>query len=67
MPLLALTHHNGIRLAEVGFALAAVAGGILALGALSPAGRRAGTFLAGFTLAVGSVLLVVAVHWGHVG
>jgi hypothetical protein len=64
MPLFALTHHNGIRLAEVGFALAAIAGGILAL---APAGRRAGNFLAGVALAIGSVLLIVAVHWGHVG
>jgi len=67
MPLLALTHHNGIRLAELGFALAAVAGGILAFAALAPGGRRAGNLLAGLALAVGSVLLIVAVHWGHVG
>jgi hypothetical protein len=67
MPLLALTHHNGIRLAEVGFALGAIAGGVLALGSLAPAGRRAGNLLAGVALAVGSVLLIVAVHWGHVG
>jgi hypothetical protein len=67
MPLLALTHHNGIRLAEVGFALSAIAGGVLALGALSPVGRRTGNLIGGVALAVGSVLLIVAVHWGHVG
>ena len=67
MPLLAITHHNGIRIAEVGFALAAISGGLLALGALSHAGRRGMHLLAGLLLAAGSVLLIVAFHWGHIG
>lgn len=66
MTLLALTKHGGLRLAEVGFALAAVAGVLFAIGA-APGGRRAGTFLGGIALAVGAVLLIVAAHWGHYG
>jgi hypothetical protein len=49
----------------VGFALAAVAGGVLALGAITPFGRKAGELTGGLALAAGAVLLVVAVHWGH--
>jgi hypothetical protein len=64
--LLALTHHGGIRLAEVGFALVAVAGALLALGGMTPA-RRSANALAGLALAVGGVLVIVAAHWGHFG
>lgn len=67
MTLLAITKHNGIRIAEVGFALAALAGALLFLGAMTPFGRRGGTILGGLALAVGGVLLVVAAHWGHFG
>jgi hypothetical protein len=67
MTLLAMTHHNGIRLAEVGFLLAAVAGGLLFLGAATPFGRRSGDLFGGLALAVGGVLLIVAAHWGHFG
>lgn len=65
--MLAITAHNGIRIAEVGFALAAVAGGSLALGAVTPFGRRAGTLFGGLALAAAGVLLVVATRWGHFG
>lgn len=67
MTLLALTQHNGIRLAEVGLALAAVAGALLFVGAVTPFGRKTGNLLGGLALAVGSVLVIVAVHWGHFG
>lgn len=67
MNVLAITQHNGIRIAEVGFALAAVAGGLLLLGGLTPFGRRAGNTLGGLCLAVAGVLLVIATHWGHFG
>jgi hypothetical protein len=66
MNILAITGHNGIRIAEFGFLLGAVAGGILALGALVPL-MRMWNFLAGAALAGGSVLLIVATHWGHFG
>ncbi len=67
MNLLALTHHNGIRIAEGGFLLAALAGAALALGSVMPGGRRLGGLVGGVALAAGSVLLIVAAHWGHFG
>ena len=67
MILLALTKHDGLRLAELGFALAAVAGAALLLGALAPFGRKPGNVVGGLALAAGAVLLLVAVHWGHFG
>jgi hypothetical protein len=67
MNVLALTHHNGIRIAELGFAIAAVGGALLAVGAVSRGGSRTATLLAGLALAAGSVLVVVAAHWGHFG
>jgi len=65
MSLLAITTHNGIRLAELGFLLAAIGGAALALGAVTPFGRRAGNLVGGVALAAGSLLLIVATHWGH--
>jgi hypothetical protein len=65
MNLLAISHHGGVRIAEVGFLLGAVAGAVLALGAVVPLGKRIGKLVAGVALAAGSVLLIVAVHWGH--
>lgn len=67
MTLLALTQHNGVRLAEVGFALAAIAGGLLFLGAMTPFGRKSGDLLGGACLAAGAVLVIIAIHWGHFG
>jgi hypothetical protein len=40
MTLLALAQHSGVRIAEVVFLLAAVAGGVLALCAVTPIGKR---------------------------
>lgn len=65
--LVSISKHSAIRLAEVGFALAALAGGLLVLGAILPFGRREGMFLGGLALAVGGVLLVVATRWGGFG
>lgn len=67
MTLLALiiARHTGIRLAELGFLLAAIAGALLLLGAIVPFGRRIGAAIGGLALAAGGVLLVVATHWGH--
>ena len=58
--------HNGIRIAEVGFLLGAIAGTLLALAAILNLGRG-WNFLAGIALAVGSVLLIIATHWGRFG
>jgi hypothetical protein len=65
MLLLAISHHTGIRLAELGFLLAAIAGALLLIGALVPVGRRVETGIAGVALGAGGVLLIVATHWGH--
>jgi hypothetical protein len=64
---ISFTKHTGIRFAEVGFALAAIAGGLLVFGALAPGGRRTGMFLAGVALAAAGVLLVLATRWGRFG
>jgi hypothetical protein len=64
MNILAITHHNGIRLAELGFLLAAVAGGLIFVGALTPRSRVA-NLLAGAALAVGAVLVIIAIRKGH--
>jgi hypothetical protein len=64
---LSFSRHTGIRLAEAGAALAALAGGLLVLGAILPFGRREGMFLGGVALAAGGVLLVVAIRWGGFG
>jgi hypothetical protein len=67
MTLLALTKHDGIRLAEFGFLLEAVAGAIIVFGALSPGARGSARLLGGLALSASGVLLIIAVHWGHFG
>ena len=67
MTLLAITSHGGLRLAEVGFVLLAIAGVALALRAVMPSRRQAVDVIAGLALAVGALLLIVAAHWGHFG
>ena len=67
MTLLALviTHHTGVRLAELGEALGAVGGLALLLGALMPLARRAGQLIGGLLIGGGFVLLVIETRWGH--
>jgi len=65
MTLLALTHRNGIRIAELAFLLAALAGAALAVGALTRLGTRLGVAIGGIGIAVSSVLLIIAIRWGH--
>lgn len=66
MTLLALTQHNGIRLAEVGFLLIAIAGAWMFLGQMPFFGRLRNA-VAGLCLAGAGVLLIIAAHWGHFG
>jgi MFS family permease len=68
MNLLAFTirEGNGVRIAEVGFLLGAIAGALFAIAAVLNLGRG-WNFLAGIALAAGSVLLIIASHWGHFG
>lgn len=68
MHILALTHHTGRRLAEIGFLLILFAGVWLAAAQI-PKLRFATTrtIVAGIALAVAGVLLIIATHWGHFG
>ena len=61
------THHDAIRIAEVGFALMAVAGGLVAVGALVSSRSTIWNAIGGLALAAGGVLVIVAAHWGHFG
>ncbi|HUZ02075.1 MAG TPA: hypothetical protein VMU89_17145 [Thermomicrobiaceae bacterium] len=60
--------HTGARLAEVGFLLVLIAG-IWLVAAEIPALKlgSARTVVAGITLALAGLLLVIATHWGHFG
>jgi len=69
--LLAISHHAGIRIAEVGFLLFVIAGVWTAFAWAMPerldrpfAGRRFRMIVAGILIAVAGVLLIIAAHWG---
>jgi fucose permease len=64
--ILALSHHTGIRLAEVGFLLVLFAG-VWLIAAQIPQLKlgRARTIVAGLALVIAGALLIVATHWGH--
>jgi hypothetical protein len=68
MHVLALTHHTGRRLAEIGFLLILFAGIWLAAAQI-PKFRlaTARTIVAGIALALAGLLLIIATHWGHFG
>jgi uncharacterized membrane protein (DUF4010 family) len=62
----ALSAHTGVRLAEVGFLFMVFAGVWLAASAI-PRLRIQGvrTIVAGLALAIGGVLVIIAIHWGQ--
>jgi hypothetical protein len=63
--LLAISHHSGVRLAEVGFVLMLIAGVALALTPLPTfKGKSLMPVVAGATLALAGLLLLIATHWG---
>jgi hypothetical protein len=65
---LGLSHHTGMRMAEVGFLLILAAGVWLAAAQIPVLKFAAGrTIVSGVALAVGGALLIVATHWGHFG
>jgi hypothetical protein len=64
----ALSRQTGLRLAEVGFLLIAIAGIWLVAAQLPQFKfRTARTIVAGIALAAAGVLLIIATHWGHFG
>jgi hypothetical protein len=68
MDTVALAHHTGVRLAEIGFLLILFAGIWLAAAQI-PVFKfgTARTIVAGVALAVAGLLLIIATHWGHFG
>jgi hypothetical protein len=65
---LALSHHAGVRLAEVGFLLILIAGVWLAASQIQPLKwQTSRTIVAGVLLATAGLLLIIATHWGHFG
>ena len=63
-----LSHHTGVRLAEVGFLLIVIAGIWLAAAQIPKHEfGTARTIVAGIALAAGGLLLLIATHWGSFG
>jgi hypothetical protein len=66
MNTVALAHHTGVRLAEVGFLLILFAGIWLAVAQVPQFKVSAArTIVAGTALALAGLLLLIATHWGH--
>ena len=67
-PVLALTHQTGVRLAEVGFLLIMITG-VWLVAAEIPSFKfaRARTIVAGVLLALGGLLLIIAIRGGGFG
>jgi uncharacterized protein YjeT (DUF2065 family) len=64
---LALTHHTGIRLVEVGLVFFLLAGAWMASAQVSRWKPNALRVIAGVALVLGAVLVLIAVHWAHFG
>jgi hypothetical protein len=66
MNIFAFTRHTGVRVAEIGFALVAIAGALLAVAPVTRFGKP-GTIAAGVALAAGAVIVLIAIRWGSFG
>jgi hypothetical protein len=66
MTIFAFTRHTGVRIAEIGFALVAIAGVLFAVAPVTRLGRL-GTIAGGVALAAGAVVVLVAIRWGSFG
>jgi len=66
--IIAMSHARGVKVAEVGFFLILFAGAWI-VAAEVPQLKLARTrmIVAGTSLAVGGLLLIIATHWGHFG
>jgi hypothetical protein len=65
---IALSHHTGVVMAEVGFLLILIGGIWLVASEVPSLGlSRVRRIVAGGALAVAGVLLIIATHWGHFG
>jgi hypothetical protein len=61
---LSFTAKDTLRIEEVAGALAALAGGLLFVGAVTPLARRTGQIFGGLSLAASGVLFLLAVRYG---
>ena len=63
----ALTHRTGLRFAEVGFVLILFAGAWMTAAQIPR--LKVGTLriVGGVALALGALLLIIAIHWAHFG
>jgi hypothetical protein len=61
---LSFTAKDSLRVEEVAGALAALAGVLLFVGAVTPLARRTGQIFGGLSLAASGVLFVLAVRYG---
>lgn len=67
-PVLGLTQHTGVRLAEIASLLILFAGIWLVAAELPMFGfARARGIVAGAALALAGLLLIIALHWGQFG
>jgi hypothetical protein len=66
MTMFAFTRHTGVRVAEIGFALIAIAGALFAVAPVTRFGRP-GAVAAGVVLAAGAVIVIIAIRWGSFG
>jgi len=64
--ILAVTKHNGLRIAEVGFLLMVFSGVWFAAADIPRFGlNRTRGIVAGGALALGGLLVIFAIHYGH--
>ena len=63
-----MAHHTGVVTAEIGFLLMLISG-IWFAAAEMPQFKfaTARRIVAGLALALGGLLLIIAIHWGHFG
>jgi Ca2+/H+ antiporter len=61
---LSFTAKSTLRVEEIAGALAAIAGALLFVGAVTPLARRTGQLFGGLSLAASGVLFVLAVRYG---